>query len=259
MNKKILIIGGDPNSINSEIIYKSWRRLDDNTKNKIFLIGSYDLFSKQFKKLGLKIKIKKINKIINYNSPQNLKIFDIPLNFKHPFKVNFKDSSKYVLKCLNTAHNLVKNNYGKAIINCAIDKRLIKSSKNIGVTEFFASKCKVKKSSEIMFIYNKRLSVVPLTTHINIKNISKKISSSLIHKKLLTLDNEFNRLFKFRPKIGVLGLNPHNGELDKNSEEVRLIIPAIKRLKKRGLKVHGPLVADTIFINNYKSFFFIKG
>ena len=66
-----------------------------------------------------------------------------------------------------------------------------------------------------MMIYDKNLSVVPITTHIKLKDVSKKISVELINKKLLTLNKEFKKLFKFKPKIAILGLNPHNGEFKK--------------------------------------------
>ena len=62
-----------------------------------------------------------------------------------------------------------------------------------------------------------------------------------------------------KPNIGVLGLNPHNSELRKNSEERKIIIPALNRLKKENIKVTGPLSADTIFINNYKKYDVVVG
>ena len=54
-------------------------------------------------------------------------------------------------------------------------------------------------------------------------------------------------------------MNPHNAELSNNSEEKRIIIPAIKNLKNQNIKVFGPLVSDTIFINEYKKFDVIVG
>ena len=78
-----------------------------------------------------------------------------------------------------------------------------------------------------MLIHNKKLSVVPLTTHINIKKVSEKITQSLIIKKMNTLQKNFKKLFNKKPKIGILGLNPHNAELTNNSEEVKIIYPAI--------------------------------
>ena len=75
----------------------------------------------------------------------------------------------------------------------------------------------------------------------------------------MSLNKEFKKVFKIKPKIGVLGLNPHNAELNKKSEEVQEIIPAISKLKKAGLNVCGPLVADTTFVNNYKKYNVVVG
>ena len=63
MSKKIIIISGDPNSINSELIYKCWKKLDLNTKKKIFLVSNYDLIKKQFKRLNYKIKLLKVDNL----------------------------------------------------------------------------------------------------------------------------------------------------------------------------------------------------
>ena len=63
----------------------------------------------------------------------------------------------------------------------------------------------------------------------------------------------------FKPKIAILGLNPHNAELKKYSEERKIIIPAILKLNRFGLNVKGPMIADTFFINDYKKFDIIIG
>ena len=108
-------------------------------------------------------------------------------------------------------------------------------------------------------IYNKKLSVVPLTTHIKIKEIPKFLKKKLIIDKINTLNKVYFRYFNKKPRIAVLGLNPHNFELKKNSEEVKMIIPAIKNLKKK-LRISGPYPADTIFFeNNLKKFDVIVG
>ena len=63
MTNKIVIVAGDPNSINSEIIYKTWKHLDKKTRNKIYLIANFKLISQQFKKLKLKINLSKKNNL----------------------------------------------------------------------------------------------------------------------------------------------------------------------------------------------------
>ena len=98
-----------------------------------------------------------------------------------------------------------------------------------------------------MIIYNKELSVVPLTTHIEIKNVTKKINYNLIKRKIITLNKFYFKIFKKRPKICMLGLNPHNSENKKNSVENKTIKPAITRLRRLKININGPFPADTAF------------
>lgn len=258
MSKKIAIITGDPNSINTEIIFKSYQKLNKSLKKNIFLIGSYELISKQFKELKYKSKLKKLNNINEKYEGLNLKIIDLPLDFKNPFKVKRNLASKYVLNSIDFAHKLASEKSVKGIINCPIDKDLLNKKTN-GVTEYLANKCKIKNNSEVMLIYNKKFSVSPLTTHISVKNINKRISIKKIVNKSIIIKKWYKKQFNKIPKIGVLGLNPHNSELKKNSEEKKIIIPAVQKLKKIGVKVYGPLVSDSVFINEYKKYDVVLG
>ena len=257
IKKKILIVFGDPNSINSEIIYKTWRKLNNSLKKRICIIGNLDLIKKQFAILGYNLKLKKIERINDKIDNKKLNIININFKFKKPFKVSEKDSSKFVRNSLNLAHLLSKRKIIDGFINCPINKKIL--PRQAGVTDYLASKCNIKNGSEVMLIKNKNLSVVPITTHINISKVAKKIKSYLIKKKIFTLNNWFKKNYKRKPKIAILGLNPHNAEIRKNSEEFRIINPSIIYLKKKGIKISGPFVADTIFIKEYKNFDVIVG
>ena len=70
----------------------------------------------------------------------------------------------------------------------------------LGVTEYLASKCKIKDNSEVMLIRNKNLSVSPITTHIKLKDVPKRISSKLIIKKINTIEKVL-KIFLVKPKI----------------------------------------------------------
>lgn len=254
--KNILIITGDPNSINSEIIIKVWKKMKKTIKRKTYFISNYNLLKDQFRILNFSEKITKKNNL--KENDLTIKVLNVDLTYNDPFNVPANNSSKYIRKSLEMAHNLALSSNVAGIINCPIDKKLL-NKKNYGVTEFLASKCKIKDKSEVMLIGNKELFVCPITTHIDVKNISKKINMNLIIKKSLKIDNWFKKKYKKRPKIAILGLNPHNAEFKKNSEEERIIKPAIKKLKKFKLKVDGPLVADTVFIDKYKNYNVIIG
>jgi 4-hydroxy-L-threonine phosphate dehydrogenase PdxA len=258
MKNKIIIISGDPNSINSEIIYKTWQKIDTSVKKKIYLISNIELLKHQFKHLGYSLELHKVKNIDENTKNNKLKVIDLDLKFTNPFKVPKALSSKFVIKSLNYAHKLALNKDVNGIINCAISKNLLNKDK-IGVTEYLAKKNKIKNNSEVMLISNKKLSVSPITTHVDIKQISKKIVSASIINKIKTINNWFIKKFKKKPKIAILGLNPHNAELRKNSEEIKIIIPAISKLKKIGINLKGPFVSDTIFINEYKNYDVIVG
>ena len=258
MKKKIILVFGDPNSINSEIIFKTWKKISTSLKKKIYIIGNFELIESQFKKLNYSLNCVLVKNIYEKQNNKNLKIININLNFSNPFLVKKKESSQFIKKSLTLAHKLALDKNVIGIINCAIDKQLL-SKKNIGVTEFLANKCKLRKNYEVMMIYNKKMSVVPITTHINIKKVSSNISKSIIVNKIKMIKFWYNKNLKKNPKIAVLGLNPHNGEMRHNSEETKIIIPAIQKLRKLSVNVDGPLVADTIFVNNFKNYDVVVG
>ena len=257
MKNKIILVSGDPNSINSEIIYKSWKKLKKSLKKRIFVISNAHLLSQQFKKLKYPIKVVAINDFNQKIKSNSLKVLNVDVAFRNPFKVNKKNSSKFVINCLNYAHKLALNNNSLGIINCPINKNLLKKKK-IGVTEFLAKKCKIRKDSEVMLIYNRKLAVSPITTHIDVKDVSKKINNPLIVNKVIKINSWYLQNFRKKPKIGILGLNPHNGELRKYSEEKKKINPAILKLKKLKINAFGPLVTDTVFMN-WKNYDVIVG
>ena len=259
MKKKIIIVTGDPNSINSELIFKSWRKIDNNLKKRILIISNYNLLKSQFKKLGYKCKLEKIKDFKDFNYSSNMKIIDVRLTFKKPFNVSFYQASNYVIKSLNLAHKLGLRPDVNGIVNCAINKKLLKKSK-IGVTEYLASKCNIRDRSEVMLIKNKKFAVCPVTTHIDLKEVPKTIEKkNIIINKVKQINQWYIKNYKKKPKIGILGLNPHNAEFRLNSHEEKVIKPAINRLKKIKIFVNGPLVTDTVFIKQYKEFDIIVG
>ena len=257
MKKKICIIAGEPESINTEIIAKSWKKISNNLKKKIFVIGNYNLINDQFNSIRIKIKTNKINSISDKFDNKKINILNVNLNYKKPFKINIKKKSKYINKCFNLAHNLCMEKKLVGFINCSIDKNIFKNYD--GVTEFLAKKNKLNNTQN-MLIYGKEFSVVPITTHQNLKNALKKVNKQLLMKKIFSLSADYKKLFSKRPKIAVLGLNPHNSEFRNSSEESKIIKPCVNNLIKKKVKIYGPFSSDQMFLNKmYKKFDVIVG
>jgi 4-hydroxythreonine-4-phosphate dehydrogenase len=256
--KPIIIVAGEPNSIFFEIFFKVIKK---KIKSPIILIGSEKLILNQAKILKKRInlnlinendliekrnKLKKIN-LINVNFKQT-KIFD---------KITSK-SNKYISSCFKIAIKLIKNNISNKFINGPISKKTFLKKKFNGITEYLANKTNTKDFA--MIIYNKKLSVCPLTTHLPIKYVSKKINKLDLIKKVRLIDKFWKTKFHKKVKIGVTGLNPHCESIDNLNEDKNIIYPTVKKLKKLRYNIQGPLAADTIFLkNNRKKFDLIIG
>ena len=244
MKNLIAITAGEPESINSEIIAKTWNKI--RFKNKLLIIGNYSLLKNQFNKLNFNLPLNLIRELKEFKKFK-LNILDVKISNSSISK------RKYILDCIDLAHKFSLKGKIKGFITAPINKDVL--GKNfLGVTEYLAYKNKVK-NKEIMLIYNKKLSVVPLTTHLEIKDIFKNITFSLIKNKILSLSENYKKTFKKNPRIALLGLNPHNSENKSESVENRIVKPAIIYLKKKKINISGPYSSDTIFIKkNRKNF-----
>ena len=111
-----------------------------------------------------------------------------------------------------------------------------------------------------MLIYNKELSVCPVTTHLPLKFVSNNIKKKVLHEKINLINKFYNKNFNIKPRIGVLGLNPHCETIDRFNEDEKIIKPIVKFFKKSRYNISGPLSADTAFLkNNRKNFDVILG
>ena len=93
--KKIILIASDPNSINTEIIYKTWKKISTKEKKLIYVIGNIDLINKQFKRMKVNLPILKVDRLNHNNISNKLKVINIPLRFKDPFNVSLINSNLY--------------------------------------------------------------------------------------------------------------------------------------------------------------------
>jgi 4-hydroxythreonine-4-phosphate dehydrogenase len=247
VKRPIIIILGEPNSISSEIFLKSLNYLKK-TKLNFIIIGNYSLLEKQAKYLNFKINTKltlsKINKL------KNVKFNFINVDYKQSRAFNLKtnNSDTFVKKCFEDAVIFLKKKIATGIINLPINKSKFTKNKYKGITEYIADKTN-NSNKENMLLFNENFSVLPLTTHIPLKDVYKEISYKKIERACKNINNFYlNTIKRKKFKIGILGLNPHNGENGYiGTEEKKIIIPAINKLKKN-YTIIGPLSPDTSFL-----------
>jgi|TARA_B100001013_G_scaffold109105_1_gene62524 4-hydroxythreonine-4-phosphate dehydrogenase len=250
MNKPIAIIAGEPNSISSEIIFKCWKLKKKYIHKPLFIIGSVQLLNLQMKQLKYKIKIKKINKHFKIRDLNEIElpVYDIDYTQKKPFEKISSKSNKYIFKCFEVALKFVKDKKILGFINCPISKEYLFKNKHQGVTEFLSKKLNKKNNNEVMLIYNKKLSVSPITTHIPLNQVSKKINQYKIVEKVKIINNFYKKFLNKKPNFAILGLNPHNFSISKKSEEKKIINKAIKSLVKLKINAKGPVAPDSSFV-----------
>ena len=252
--RPIIIVAGEPNSIFFEIFFKALKT--QRFKSPIILVASLSLLKLQMNKLGLKKKIKLINLPLLKNLKLNnrsINLINIKYNQNKPFEKLSSKSNTYINQSFELALKILKKKITNKFINGPISKKFFLRNKFLGITEYLAYKTKTKRYA--MLIYNKNLSVSPLTTHLPLKLVSKKINKNLIIEKVKIIDNFFKNRMRKKPKIAIAGLNPHCESIDRFNEDEKILKPTIKYLTKLKYKISGPFPADTIFLKKNRENF----
>ena len=258
-SKPIIIINGEPNSIFLEIFFKTIKY--KKFKSPIILISSLKILKLQMKKLKFKnninlIEYKNLKKNIINNKSINL--INVDYNQKKVFEKISNKSNSFIKASFDIALDILKDGISNKFINGPISKKSFLNKNYLGITEYLAKKTNSKKTA--MLIYNKNLSVCPLTTHLPLKMVTNKITKDLIYEKVSLIDNFYKKKRRLKPKIAILGLNPHCESIHKYNEDEKILKPAIKNLFNQGYKIYGPFSADTFFLkDNRKKFDVVIG
>ncbi len=258
-SKIILVVHGEPNSVFSEIFIKSLDQIK--IKTPIIYIFSKKLLNLQMKKLKFKKDIKLINpKKLNEYKLNNKSINLIDVDFKQSrafMKISNK-SNKFIKKTFDIAFKIIKKEKIIRLINGPVSKKHFLNKKYLGMTEYISKHFSIKNTS--MLIFNKDLSVSPITTHLPITLVPKKINRKDLKNKIILIQNFSKNFLKKKPRIGLLGLNPHCESILQKNEDEKIIKPLVRNMKKSGYKIEGPIPADTAFLkNNRKNFDVIVG
>ena len=258
-NEENIIVGisiGDLNGIGGEIVLKTFedpRMLEFCTPVIFASVKTISFLNKHFN-LGLNF-----NGVNNYSQiiHGKLNVYNV---WNDKFNIEFgKEDPKmgaYAIKSLQAATQAIKGNHVDVLVTAPINKHNIQSDAfNFpGHTDYLA---KELEGNSLMFMVSDTLRVGLLTDHVPVKDISSHITKQLIKDKLDIIYQSLEKDFKIRkPKVAVLGINPHtgdNGVIGKEDDEV--LRPTLSEIRDKGRLVFGPYAADSFFgSKNYKNF-----
>jgi len=243
--KKKFVFLGDLDSINIELIHNSHNYL----KNKVeyILLGNIKDASKYLSKINSKIEINEIYNPLNFENykKNNLNFFNIENIYKEKYQT--------LLNQLSIANHL-SNSTQIDLVTLPINKSVFKKKIEFtGMTEYLA---KINRRDTIMLMYGEKFSVIPLTTHINLKDVRKYLNKKYLNLKLTLINKQIQRrIYELNFKsIKFLCYNPHCSEQNTIGNEDRKITEIIKKFKN----IYGPLSADSAFNKIQNNLLFIS-
>ena len=253
---KIGISIGDINGIGGEIIIKTFednRMLEFCTPVIFASVKTVSFLKKHFKS---QMNFHGIN---NPKEALNGKVNVVNVwrdNIAVEFGKESEKAGEYSIKSLEAATIALKEETIDALVTAPINKHNIQSDKfNFpGHTDYLA---KQLDGDSLMFMVTDSLKVGLLTDHVPLKDIAAHITPELIEKKIDIINNTLKQDFGIRkPKIAVLGINPHTGDNGViGNEDDEILRPALKKIKEQGKLVYGPYAADSFFgSDNFKNF-----
>lgn len=247
---------GDFNGIGPEIIMKS---LKDKTITDFFtpvIFGSGKLFTYQKNIFKLNLNFNYINEASQAQAGKLNMVNLTKENVNVELGVPTEESTKMAIDSLEAATEALIRGDIDVLITAPINKdEMIKMGfKHAGHTGYFEEKFNKKG---LMFLVTEDLKVAVSTHHIPIAQVAENISKEKIKKQIKVLNQTLVEDFCIqKPKIAVLGLNPHAGDGGViGNEEIEIISPTIKELSDNGILAFGPFPADSFFQpNKYKNF-----
>jgi 4-hydroxythreonine-4-phosphate dehydrogenase len=239
---------GDPNGIGMEIIVKAF---EDKRLFSFFtpiVFAHKDSLEIEKKRTGLDIEIVPLNTI---SAPQWGKL-NVINTWQKPFKPNYgkeeKNAGDFALSSLKAATEALQKNQIAALVTAPIHKKNIqtKDFRFPGHTDFLNTQL---EGNSLMFMVSENLRIALVTDHIPLKEVVNHLTEEKIIGKIELLQTSLIRDFGIqKPKIAVLGINPHTGDQGViGNEDDRLLRPILKKAFEKGTLVFGPFAADGFF------------
>ena len=250
--KKIIYSPGEPSGIGPDLIIQLCKSTFwTDVKIPIVCLSDPKLLNARASDLGKKIKLEILSDLseLKANKRNVIQVLRVSDCKNTNCGKLYKSNAQYVLDNLQFGIDEAFKNKNHALVTGPISKENIISINKafLGHTEYIQQRTKSDKV--LMLLASDQLKVALATTHIPLKKVANKISKELVISKAITLNHGLKQKFKIKnPNIKLLGLNPHSGEGGKiGKEEIDILIPAVKELRKKKINISYPISADTAF------------
>ena len=239
---------GDPNGIGIEVILKIFEQKELFDFFTPVLYGNMKLISFQKRHMNLKTSLSPYKKGGSLSASQ-INVVDVwTTAFETTFGKSTPEGGAHALKSLEAATKALKNGDVDVLVTAPIDKHNIQSDTfNFpGHTDYLANELGGKS---LMFMITEGLKVGLLTDHVPVSEVASLITPERIEEKVFLMMQSLQQDFGIsKPKIGVLGVNPHSGDQGIiGSEDDQVLRPVLKKIYEKGHLVLGPYAADSFF------------
>jgi 4-hydroxythreonine-4-phosphate dehydrogenase len=250
--KKIIYSPGEPSGIGPDLIIQLCKSTFwTDVKIPIVCLSDPKLLNARASDLGKKIKLEILSDLseLKANKRNVIQVLRVSDCKNTNCGKLYKSNAQYVLDNLQFGIDEAFKNKNHALVTGPISKENIISINKafLGHTEYIQQR--TKSDEVLMLLASDQLKVALATTHIPLKKVANRISKELVISKAITLSQGLKEKFKIKnPHIKILGLNPHSGESGKiGMEEIDILIPAVKELRKKKINISYPISADTAF------------
>lgn len=260
MSKKPLIgiTLGDPAGVGPEIVVKALAKAEIYEVANPVIIGEKKILERALELTGLELKLNPVDTpregkyqwgTIDFIDLKNLEI-EIPIGQVNPL------AGKAAFEFIKKAIELALNDEIDGVATAPINKEAIHGAgiNFIGHTEMFTELTGSKNTLTMFQVQNLRIFF--LTRHISLLKACAQVTANRIVRTLFLCEEALHTLGFEKPRLAVAALNPHGGEGGLfGDEEVKEIIPAVEQARARGLRVEGPIAADSVFYLANKGYF----
>ncbi|MET0332333.1 MAG: 4-hydroxythreonine-4-phosphate dehydrogenase PdxA [Dyella sp.] len=244
---RLAVTAGEPAGIGPELLI---RLAATPLAANFVAVTDRELLQRAAARIGAAIELLDDDGAPLYQRPSHsLRVRHVPLGAEERPGQPDPANAEHVLATLAEAADGCLAGRYQAIVTAPLQKSSINQAgiPFSGHTEFFAERA---RSAVVMMLASPELRVALATTHLPLAAVPAAITPALLIQVLRIVESELKHTFGFaKPRIAVLGLNPHAGEAGHlGREELDTIIPTLERLRAQGMHLLGPLPADTAFV-----------